>query len=55
MLILSRKVGETVYLNEDIEKLIYKAIEDEIEFKLEQPKCPCFRGKEIFKKHIGDI
>ena len=41
------------YLNEDIEKLIYKAIEDEVEFKLEQPECPCFKGKEIFKKHRG--
>lgn len=43
------------YLNEDIEKLIHKAIEDEIEFKLEQPECPCFRSKEIFKKHIGGM
>ena len=33
----------------------FKDIEDEIEFKFEPPECPCFRSKEIFKKHIGGM
>ncbi|MBP0962533.1 MAG: carbon storage regulator CsrA, partial [Oscillospiraceae bacterium] len=38
MLILSRKVGETVYLNEDIEIKIVEVSGDKVRLGIEAPK-----------------